>query len=53
MKYIGVVFLVYIVYYTISYAKIIWEEGNKFASLWVILLAISLLIIPLVFDINY
>jgi hypothetical protein len=53
MKYVGIALLLYIVYYTFTYAKIIWKEGNKFASLWVMLLAISLVLIPLLFEINF
>lgn len=37
----------YIFYYTIRYGWVLWRSGNKRASTWVGLLALSLVVLPL------
>lgn len=37
----------YISYYTFSYSKEVWSEGKKFASFCIMLMAFSLIVLPI------
>ena len=39
--------IAYLCWYTLGYAKIVWKKGNKFAGLFITLLALSLIVVPL------
>lgn len=47
MKWIGIATILYTCYYTLLYAKIIWKKGNKLAGIAIVLLAISVVTVPL------
>ncbi len=46
VKWITLLILLYFAYYTISFAVIVWKEGNKFAGMFISLLGISIVLIP-------
>lgn len=44
--------IAYLCWYTIGYARIVWKDGKKLASVFITLLAISLAVIPLWVKLN-
>ncbi|MDP4144593.1 MAG: hypothetical protein Q8936_08980 [Bacillota bacterium] len=56
MKWTIIFIYLCIAYYTLKHAKVVWKQGYRFASIFVVLLAVSLVVIPItafMVDINF
>jgi len=36
----------YITYYTFTYAKLVWNKGNKWAGFLITLMAVAIIVLP-------
>jgi hypothetical protein len=48
MKWFFIIIYLYSSYYTLSYAKKVWNEGNKFAACFISILGISVAVLGLI-----
>lgn len=48
MSWVILLVCLYISYYTFKYSMLIWKQGNKFASIFVMLMIISLIVLSII-----